>query len=100
MKHLIVAFASILLSASAFADHVYQGFAEGDPDLYGYGPSDEQVIGMQPGVGDSVDIYGRFGQRNPDLFPPTQRGGSSVANPDRTLPEIYNGFGDDPDLQW
>jgi hypothetical protein len=34
------------------------------------------------------------------LFPPTQRGGSSVDSPDRTLPEIYNGFGDDPDLQW
>jgi hypothetical protein len=100
MKRLILALATALLAVSALADHVYRGFAEGDSDLYSYGPGDEQVIGMQPGVGDSVDIYGRFGQRNADLFPPTQRGGSSVDNPDRTLPEIYDGFRDDPDLQW
>ena len=100
MKVAALAIATALFTASAAADHVYHGIAQGDDDLYGYGPNDERVTGVQPGVGDSFEIYGRFGTDNDDLFSAAERGGSRVADPDRTLPRIYKGFGPDPDLTW
>jgi hypothetical protein len=101
MKRLIVALLSTLFVASAGATHLYKGLAEGDSDLYGYGVGDQQVTGMQPGIGDrSVEIYGGFGTGNDDLFTPHQRGGSRVDNPDRELPRVYRGFAGDPDLSW
>jgi hypothetical protein len=99
MKRIISAIAALFLTTAAGAGHVYHGIAEGDPDLYGYGPDDEQATAVQPGVG-SFDFYGGFGQGNSDLFTPGDRGGSAVQNPDRDLPRIYNEFGDDPDLSW
>jgi hypothetical protein len=95
-----LAIATALFTASAAAEHVYHGIAQGDGNLYSYGPGDDSVTGMQPGVGDSVSVYGRFGIGNDDLFTTEARGGSSVADPDRTLPRIYQGFGPDPDLSW
>jgi hypothetical protein len=100
MKGTTLAIATMLFTASAAADHVYHGFGQGSGDLYGYGAADEKVTAMQPGVGDSVDIYGKFGAGNGDLFPAPERGGSRVEDPDRTLPGIYGGFGPDPDLSW
>ncbi|MCF7984481.1 MAG: hypothetical protein K9L70_08770 [Thiohalocapsa sp.] len=99
MQRILLAIAAVVLSASAGAGHVYHGIAEGDSDLYGYGPGDEQVSGVQPGVG-SFDVYGGFGEGNSDLFPPQNRGGAAVDRPDRDLPRIYNEFGDTPDLSW
>jgi hypothetical protein len=101
MKRLTVALLSSLFVASAGATHLYKGLAEGEPDLYGYGVGDQQVTGIQPGVGDtSTKIYGDFGRGNDDLFTAQERGGVSVDNPDRSLPRIYKGFAGDPDLSW
>ena len=101
MKRLIVAFAATLSMASAGATHVYHGLSEGDADLHGYGVGDQQVTGVQPGVGDAgFDIYRGFGGGNDDLFTPRDRSGNRVDNPDRELPRIYKGFSGDPDLSW
>jgi hypothetical protein len=96
----IAAIAAVLFTGSATAGHVYGKFAAGDPDLYGYGGHESGVTAMQPGVGQSgVNIYDDFGQRNGDLFPPEDRGGSAVADPDRRSPRIYKGF-TGADLTW
>jgi hypothetical protein len=100
MKVATLAIATALFTASAAADHVYHGFAQGDGDLYSYGTGDADVTGMQPGVGDSVDVYGRFGTGNDDLFATEPRSGNNVADADRALPRVYQGFGPDPDLSW
>lgn len=100
MKVATLAIVTTLFTAPAAADHVYHGITQGDDDLYGYGAADEGVIAMQPGVGDNVNVYGPFGTGNDDLFTTEDRGGSSVADPDRTLPRVYQGFGPDPDLSW
>jgi hypothetical protein len=101
MKRLTVALISTFFFTSAGAAHLYKGLAEGDSDLYGYGADDQQVTGIQPGVGDtSASIYGGFAEGNDDLFTPHERGGSSVGNPERELPRIYKGFRGDPDLSW
>jgi hypothetical protein len=100
MKPATLAIATTLLCTSAAAEHVYHGVAEGDADLYGYGVGDQDVAAVQPRTGSSTDIYGDFGTRNGDLFTARDRGGSGIANPDRTLPHIYQGFGADPSLGW
>jgi hypothetical protein len=101
MKRFIVTLAATLAMASAAASHVYRGLGDGDPDLYGYGPDDQQVTGVQPGVGDmDVDIYGDFATRNADLFARRDRSGSGVKGADRALPQIYKGFASDSDLTW
>jgi hypothetical protein len=100
MQRIIAAIATVLLATAASAGHVYHGIAEGDPNLYGYGYDDDRVTAVQPGVGDRADIYGGFGVANDDLFPPRNRGVAEVRDPDRRLPEIYNDFGEAPDLSW
>jgi hypothetical protein len=101
MKRLIAAIATTLFMASAGATHVYHGLAEGDPDLHGYGHDDQRFVGVQPGVGDSADIYQGFGPGNSDLFPILSPViGSNVENPDQELPRIYKSFSGNRDLSW
>jgi|GEM_PF-3856970 len=53
------------------ADDIYFGLADGNSDLFSGYPTREQRtedrIGMQPGVGDHVDIYRGPGRGNADL---------------------------------
>lgn len=100
MNRLIALFIAMLFVASASASHVYHGLAEDDPDLYGYGQDDGGVVGVQPGIGDRVDIYGGFGGGNNDLSPNPFRRGGNVGTPDTELPPIYQGFSGDPNLSW
>lgn len=100
MNRLIAVFTAMLFVASASASHVYHGLAEKDSNLYGYGRDDGGVVGVQPGIGDRVDIYGGFGRGNKDLSPNPFRGGTNVPNPDTELPQIYQGFSGDPNLSW
>ncbi len=96
MKRLITAVETTMLAASAGADVVYHGFAEGNPDLYGYGSRDGGMTGVQPGVGDSVANYRGARAEGGGIFSAEAHGGS---NPDTALPNIYGGFAD-KDLSW
>ena len=94
---LAVAIASTMFTISASADDVYHGLAGGNVDLY---PHDVQnadaVVGIQPGVGDRLDIYGGLKKGNGDLFSGSVATGGSAAEG----PSIYGGFGEgNPDLQ-
>ncbi len=80
-------------SVTAAGSSIYGGFAEGNPDLY---PSDENrmITGSHPGVGDSYNVYqGDWARGNSDLFTGT-RGDTMKSG----FPDIYQGFGDNPDL--
>ena len=94
---LAVAMASTMFTISASADGVYQGFAEGNTDLYPHNVRNaDAVVGVQPGVGDRLDIYGGFERGNGDLFSGSAGTGWSASKG----PGIYGGFGErNPDLQ-
>jgi hypothetical protein len=100
MKRLIVAIATSMFMASAGASHVYHGLAEGNPSLHGYGHHDQELVGVQPGIGDRVDIYHGLGSGNADLFSVTSPGGSDIRSTDTGLPRIYDSFTRNPDLTW
>jgi hypothetical protein len=103
MKRLIMVIGASMVMASAGASHVYQGLAEGDPNLYGYGPDDQGFVGVQPGVGDRVDIYQGFGPGNDDLFPTVAPVGAEPRETESSfieLPRVYRGFSRNPDLSW
>ena len=96
MKRLVAAIASSMFMVSAGAADVYQGWAEGNSDLHPHGVQNvDDVVGIQPGVGDSLYIYGGFRDGNGDLFTGSASTGWS-ANKDA---DIYGGFGrGNPDL--
>jgi hypothetical protein len=103
MKRLIMVIAASMVMASAGASHVYQGLAEGDPNRYGYGPDDQAFVGVQPGVGDRIDIYDGFGWGNDDLFPTVAPVGADRQDTESSfieLPRVYRGFSRNPDLSW
>ncbi len=96
-KHTIPTIAFTLfatLSSGAFADHVYRGLAEGNPDLNN-GQHAAPITGVQPGVGTSFDIYRGLAKGNQDLFQRREQTGSAGARPD-----IYQGLGRNPDLSY
>ena len=96
MRKLITAMATILFTASVSASgdvDVYQGFEQGNPDLSNDTGYSEGVTARQPGVGDSYDLYHGFADNNPELF----WGGSSSLS-QSSSPDIYGGFGGNPDL--
>ncbi|EGV19016.1 hypothetical protein [Thiocapsa marina] len=51
-----LALAVTLFAANIAADTVYQGFAEGNPDLFAHTRESVPALGVQPGVGDSFDL--------------------------------------------
>ena len=85
--------------ASAAADHVYHGLGSGNSDL-STNPDHDNMVGVQPGVGDSIDIYRDFAVGNSDLFTRTEQSGGKVENPDKRLPQIYREFQYNSDLNW
>ncbi|MEA3276297.1 MAG: hypothetical protein U9Q81_13610 [Pseudomonadota bacterium] len=94
MKRLIAAIAAGLFAAGASATNIYYGFQDGNPDLSGDRAGVDEMSGVQPGIGDG-DRYQGWDDGNPDLF--------------RTLPHeftesddpnIYEGFGRNPDIQF
>lgn len=100
MKNTTLTLFVTAISAALFAGSVagagssiYGGFADGNPDLY---PSNENrmVTSSRPGVGDSDNVYqGSWSRGNSDLFSGTH-GDTKRSG----FPDIYQGFGDNPDL--
>jgi hypothetical protein len=85
--------AGLFAATTVAADEVYQGFAQGNPDLRA---QPNQFIGggvTQRGVGDSIDRYQGWGDDNGDLF---NRFDASTDTYE--APRIYQGFAGNPDL--
>jgi hypothetical protein len=82
------------LSASACADSIYHRLAKGNQDLNN-GQGFQPVLGVQPGVGTSFDVYRGLAKGNPDLFQRRESTGSTGPRPD-----IYQGLGRNPDLSY
>ncbi len=93
MKRLTAAIAITLFATGVWAGDPYQGFAVGNPDLRTVAFDAADVVGVQPGVGSSIDRYHGWADDNPDLF---QRFDAEVT--DHTPPDIYGGLNGNPDL--
>ena len=96
MKPLLAAIASSFFAAGVSATDIYYALGDGNPDLSTERLSAEDFAGVQPSIGDSVDRYHGLADGNPDLFK-ADRSGPSGAGSD---PDIYQGFGGSPDLQF
>jgi hypothetical protein len=90
-----LAIAAALFATTAIADDVYHGLAEGNQDLFDEHRAAEHVVGAQPGVGDRLDIYFGLADGNSDLVSHLKATGDSGSRPD-----IYQGFGGNPDLSY
>jgi hypothetical protein len=90
-----IALAMTLFAANIAADTVYNGFADGNPDLFQHNRGSAVTIGIQPGVGDSFDLYHGLADGNSELFSPVQD--DKVNGP---RPGIYQGFGPTGDLTY
>jgi hypothetical protein len=96
MKTTITAVAATLFAASASAADVYHGLDAGNSDLNSAQPFAAEVVGVQPGVGDSIDIYGSLDDGNADLF----KGDGTQARPSTGRPDIYMNVRGNTDLQF
>ncbi|MFB1492435.1 MULTISPECIES: hypothetical protein [unclassified Thiocapsa] len=90
-----LALAVTLFAANIAADTVYQGFADGNPDLFVYSRESVPAVGIQPGVGDSFDLYHGLADGNSELFSPVQDDKNHGPRPD-----IYGNFGPTGDLSY
>lgn len=107
MKRLMAAIATILFAAGVSADDVYNafgGFAPGTQQLSGisFEPA-APITAMQPGVGDSVTIYGEFQDGNSNLFQwstPTAVGAGGNPPDFGRRPDIYQEFGGSSEVQF
>ncbi len=96
MKTIIGALAASLFIASAHAGETYHGLELGNSDLATQRPTAEDFVGVQPGVGDSIDRYHGWADGNPDLFSSDRSGPTDTGND----PDIYRGLGGNSDLRF
>ena len=96
MKIIITAIAASLFTVSVSAVDVYQGLDQGNPDLSSQRVSAADFVGVQPGVGDSINRYHGLDDGNADLFKADNSGRSDSGD----APDIYMGIGGNPDLQF
>ena len=88
-------FASTAFASTAIADDVYHGLARGNADLFDGHRYGQNLIGVQPGVGDRHDIYAGLAGGNSDLFSRVEATSDSGSRPD-----IYKGFEGSADLSY
>jgi hypothetical protein len=70
MKIIITAAAASLLTASVSAADIYRHLGEGNWDLAHWNVDTRAITGVQPGGGDSIDIYWGFADGNHDIHQP------------------------------
>jgi hypothetical protein len=91
MKTLLAAIATAAFAAGAAADSFYHGFGKDNPDLEAYQATTNSVVGVQPGVGDSLKWHPGFEAGKDNLFgTPRDRGDQSSSK----YPNIYGAFGE------
>ena len=96
MKTIITAIAASLFTVSVNATDFYNGLDAGNPDLSTQRVSAEDFVGVQPGVGDSINRYNGLDDGNSDLFKADNSGRTDSGD----APDIYLGIGSNPDLQF
>ena len=96
MKTIITAIAASLFTVSVNATDFYNGLDEGNPDLSTQRVSASDFVGVQPGVGDSLNRYHGLDEGNADLF----KADSTSRTDSGDAPDIYLGIGSNPDLQF
>jgi len=96
MKNIITVIAASLIAASVSASDFYSGLDEGNPDLSTPHYSAADFLGVQPGVGDSIDRYHGLDDGNSDLFKAHNNGLTDGGD----APDIYIGVSGNPDLQF
>lgn len=93
MKRLIGVAVTALFAGAVSAASTYHGLEDGNAELGGDRTGVNNVTGVQPGVGDSVDLYHGWAEGNTDLF---QRQIPDSARSED--PDVYQSFGQNPDL--
>jgi hypothetical protein len=96
MTTVITSVFAALFAGGVSAASFYHGLENGNSDLSSGGSLSFEYAGVQPGVGDNVDIYGGLDDGNADLFK-TDRTGPSDTGED---PDIYRDLGGSSDLQF
>ena len=96
MKTIITAIAATLFTASVSAADVYHGLDQGNPDLSSQRVGANDFVGVQPGVGDSINRYHGLDDGNSDLFKADNSGPTDSGD----APNIYMGIGGNPDLHF
>jgi len=96
MKTIITAIAASLFTVSVNATDFYNGLDEGNPDLSTQRVSASDFVGVQPGVGDSINRYHGLDDGNSDLFKSDSRSRADSGD----APDIYMGIAGNPDLQF
>ena len=94
MKATIATLAAILAAGTAGAQNLYNGFEEGNHDLYSGQSGEHRVSAMPPGIGSGFDRYRGWARDNPDLFGRTPVSGSGAGG----TVNVYGGFAGNPDL--
>ena len=93
---IITAIAASLFTVSVSATGFYNGLDEGNLDLSSVRVSASDFVGVQLGVGDSLNRYHGLDDGNADLFKADN--GSRTDSGD--APDIYTGINGNPDLQF
>ncbi len=97
-KTLISTIAISLFAAGASAGDIYNGWSEGNSDLYsGSIDTTESVVASQPGIGSDFDRYHGFADGNSDLFGDREVSSDSVVRNSEPA-DVYRGFAGNPDL--
>ena len=96
MKTIITAIAASLFTISVNAADVYNGLGAGNSDLSTQHASATDFVGVQPGVGDSINRYHGLDDGNADLFKADNSGLTDSGD----APNIYMGIGGNPDLHF
>lgn len=95
MKSIITA-AAILLAANAGAAGFYHGLDNGNSDLSTQPGSAHEFVGVQPGIGDRIDVYHGLADGNSDLL----KGDGSQSIESTGRPDIYMNISGNPDLRF
>jgi len=94
MKTIVTAIIATSFAASVSAADVYHGLESGNSDIdTGHA---ETYAGVQPGVGDSFDLYSGLADGNADLFKSDRSGSTDSGD----APDIYMSVSGNPDLQF
>ena len=96
MKTIITAIAASLFAVSVNATDFYNGLDAGNPDLSTQRVSASDFVGVQPGVGDSLNRYHGLDDGNADLFKADNSGRTDSGD----APDIYMGIAGNADLNF
>ncbi len=75
---------------------LHHGLDEGNPDLSTHHANASDFVGVQPGIGDSIDRYHGLDDGNSDLF----KADNSVRTDSGDDPDIYTDVSRSPDLHF